>query len=234
MSEEREIRTTLAVLRPEDFDEQAMAMLPSGIAWNNHRDGVQPQLVKGLLGNHYDAYRRILAMLDEADPRTTVETIAMWETDCGLPDPCVGELAPTLALRRRDIVAKRQSGGVTTPQQFIDFAATLGWRISIVEYRPFRVWSECDAYLNPEPDWPHAWMVVIHDDEQQITWFDATSQCTEFIASWGFNSLECAILAIAPAQTRVLFAYAPLILNTVWDGGATIWDGGTTRWRDQI
>jgi uncharacterized protein YmfQ (DUF2313 family) len=232
MSED--VRAAPAELRKEDFDEQALAMLPPGIAWNNHRAGVQPRLVRGLTGNHFHAYRRILAMLNEADPRTTVETIAMWETDCGLPDPCVGELAPSLELRRRDIIAKRQSGAVTTPQQFIDFAAALGWRISIIEFRPFRVWSECTALLNPEPDWPHAWMVVVHDEEQRITWFNAVSQCTEFIASWGFNSLECAILALAPAQTKVLFAYLPPIMLSEWDDNETGWDGYYTQWRDLI
>jgi uncharacterized protein YmfQ (DUF2313 family) len=231
MSEAQE-RGALALTK-HDFDTQALAMLPEGFAWSRDPAAVQTRLIRGLVGVHHYAYTRIQALLDEADPRTTIETLSMWETDCGLPEPCVGELAPTIALRRRDVIAKRQAGATTTPQDFVDYAATLGWDVSVIEFRPFRTWSGCNAFLNTAPDWSHTWLVKVHDEAIRVEWMTCRSFCNEFIATWGYSSLECAIMAIAPSQTIVIFSYGtgglPPMTHSIWDAGASVWDDGASE-----
>jgi uncharacterized protein YmfQ (DUF2313 family) len=94
----------------DDSHAGAMALLPTGPVWPRDREGVLSRTVRGLVGNHWRAWRRVKAMLDEADPRTCYETIDMWETDCGLPDPCVENPPTAIEARRAAIIAKRQMG----------------------------------------------------------------------------------------------------------------------------
>jgi uncharacterized protein YmfQ (DUF2313 family) len=147
-------------------------------------------------------------MLKEADPRTCYETIDMWETDCGLPDPCIEPPPSTLEARRNAIVAKRQSGSTTHPQEFIDLAALLGYTIDIIEFRPFRAWSPCNAWLNPDGmRWAHCWIVTVHETQAPEFWFRTDSPCTAFIREFDTNSLECTFTNIQPAHTEIIFYY---------------------------
>jgi uncharacterized protein YmfQ (DUF2313 family) len=233
MSDDLE-RGTLALTKT-DFDTQAVAMLPSGIAWATDPKAVQPRLLGGMIGVHYHAYTRLRIMLEEADPRTAIETLTMWETDCGLPDPCVGELAPTVPLRRDDVITKRQSSGTTTPQHYVELAAKLGWTVSIMECRPFRTWSECNSFLNTSPDWPNTFLVRVREDAVTAQFFTCRSFCNEFLAVWGYNSLECVIRAIAPAHTNVIFTYnARYLVWSNWDDTQSIWDDDRSQWKDIV
>ena len=194
----------------DDTHAGAMALLPTGAVWPRDPTGVLSRTVRGLSGGHWRAWRRVRDMLAEADPRSCYETIGMWETDCGLPDPCVEEPPTSLEGRRAAILAKRQAGAVTTPLQFIQFAAVLGYEVEIIEYRPFRTWSRCNDFLNTETaGWPHAWMVNVLNSDLTVYNMRCNSPCNAFLREWVRGALECAIRAIAPAQTEVFFAYPP-------------------------
>lgn len=212
MSERRHGDPAVLDLTWDDSHAGAMALLPMGPAWPRDRDGVLSRTVRGLTGNHWRAWRRLVDLLNEADPRTCLETLEQWEEDCGLPDPCIGELAPSLELRRLDIVTKRQAGATTTPQQFIDLAARLGWEISVIEFRPFRAWSECEDYINGDvAGWSHCWLVEVHDEPDRLTYFRCDSLCTEFLVEWGYNSLECLFEQLKPAHSYILWAYTGVL-----------------------
>lgn len=200
-------RATLG-LGLDEFVTQAEASLPTGPAWTRGPDTTRHRLLRGFLGNHARAWARMTDLLIESDPRTCYETITDWERDCGLPDPCVGELAPTIEGRRRDIVGKRQAGATITPQQFVDLCRSLGYDVTVTEFRPMRCWSPCNAFLNTEAaGWPHTWMVTVLDSNLRIDVMRCNSPCNASLRSWGYSSLECILLAIAPAQTRLLIAY---------------------------
>lgn len=191
----------------DDFLVQAEASLPTGPAWSRAPASVRRALLRGFLGNHARVWARMRDLLEESDPRTCYETVTDWERDCGLPDPCVGELAPDIEGRRRDIVAKRQMGAITTPQQFIDLCAVLGYEVTVTEFRPFRTWSDCNAFLNTEAvGWTHSWLVTVQG-EPLITVMRCNSPCDSFLRNWGYSSLECTLLAIKPAHTLLMFAY---------------------------
>ena len=104
-------------------------MLPPGAAWRTP-DGAafeEKSLLGGFLrsltGALADTYRRIAGIAIESTAVTLVDSLADWELDLGLPDPCLDE-DMTKALRRRAAVAKVRHRGTITPADFIALAAT--------------------------------------------------------------------------------------------------------------
>lgn len=192
----------------DDSHAGEMALLPSGPVWPRDREGVLSKTVRGLAGVHWRAWLRVNNMLDEADPRTCYETIRMWEIDCGLPDPCLENPPSSIEGRRAAIIARRQEGATTTPMDFVEFSARLGYDVEVIEFRPFRCWSNCDDALNTAPDWPHTWQVHILNPDDVLYVMTCRSPCNAFLREWLQGQLECAITRIAPAQTEVIFSYA--------------------------
>jgi uncharacterized protein YmfQ (DUF2313 family) len=195
----------------DDMQTGGLALLPSGPVWPRDRQGTLARTVRGLVGGHWRAWQRVGDMLDEADPRTCYETVDMWETDCGLPDPCIPDPPTAIELRRLAILARRHEGGTTTPMDFVELAATLGYEITIGEYRPFRTWSGCDSFLNTDIEgWPHTWMVtILNPGALVVTNMVCTSPCDAFLREWATGALECLFERIKPAHTQIIWAYPP-------------------------
>jgi len=74
----------------------------------------------------------------ESDPRYTIELLPDWERNWGLPDPCVKE-PTTVGERRLALLQRMTMIGAQSRQFFIDLAASLGYTITITEYRTFVV-----------------------------------------------------------------------------------------------
>lgn len=235
MSDDIQDRAALALTKA-DFDAQALAMLPTGFAWARERGAVQPRLMEALVGNHYRAYQRIRALLDEADPRTAYETIRMWEIDCGLPDPCLDIPPESIEGRRAAVISRRQEGGTTRPLDFIALADVLGYEIEIEEFRPFRCWSACDSYLNTEEaGWPHTWRVNVINADRTVRQFNTGSGCDEWLTEWVTGELECIFERIKPAHTHIIWSYSiGWTIRSIWDAGASVWDDGNSLWEDRL
>jgi len=148
---------------------------------------------------------RAADLLRELDPRTTVELLTDWETALGLPDACV-PAGQTIQQRRSAVVAKYTSLGGQSRQFYIDLAAALGYTITITEFRPFRAGISVAGDPLTNGDWIFAWQV--NAPETTIFEFRAgQSTAGEPLRNWGNDELECAISAVKPAHTEVLFAY---------------------------
>ena len=218
MSEDRHGDPAVLDITLDDSHAGAMALLPTGPVWPRDPKGTLSRTVRGMVGVHHHAWTRVDDMLEEADPRTTYETIRMWEIDCGLPDPSAIEA------RRAAVLAKRQMGATTRPMDFIRLAAILGYEIEIEEFRPKRTWSNCNDSINTDwkwvgpgmvfPDdygrvaWAHCWLVRVLNN-RAIYWKRATSPCTAFIREWTQGDLECIFERIKPAHTLILWEYLP-------------------------
>ena len=127
-----------------DYRDAFLELLPQGQAWPKHSiDSVLWQACDGL--NNYWGYVDGCAadLLEiESDPRKTVELLPDWERNWGLPDPCY--TAPqTIAQRQIALVARMTLYGSQSREFFINFAAFLGYSITITEYRPFMVGIDC-------------------------------------------------------------------------------------------
>ncbi|HSZ92360.1 MAG TPA: putative phage tail protein [Acetobacteraceae bacterium] len=193
----------------DDLHQGAMKLLPTGPVWPRDPDGVLSLIVRGLTGVHWQAWRRVGDLLNEADPRSCYETVRMWEIDCGLPDPCVDPPPSSIDGRRAAILARRREGGTTTPMDFHALADGLGYTIEITEFRPFRTYSTCNSFLNTESGgWPHAWMVNVVSADRAVRYMTANSGCTEFLRETQRGDLECIFERIKPAQTHIIWAYS--------------------------
>ena len=72
----------------------------------------------------------------ESDPRLTIELLPDWERNWGLPDP--GVTAPlTIAERQFALVQRMTMLGAQSREFFIELAASIGYHITISEYRVF-------------------------------------------------------------------------------------------------
>ncbi|MBR0879097.1 uncharacterized protein YmfQ (DUF2313 family) [Bradyrhizobium barranii subsp. barranii] len=124
----------------DEYRDAFLTLLPQGQAWPKHAvDSVLWQACDGLCRYWGYVDGRAADLLErESDPRITVELLPDWERNWGLPDPCY--TAPqTIAARQLALVARMTMMGAQSREFYINFAAQLGYTISITEYRPFMV-----------------------------------------------------------------------------------------------
>ena len=183
---------------------QLQALMPQGRAWPIEDSAALSQLLGGFSDTLSRNHNRAADLIDEADPRTTVELIADWERVCRLPDGCSVLSGATLGERRAAVVAKITARGGQSRAFFVGLAAALGYAISIDEHRPFTCESACDDPLNDDP-WRHAWTVKA--PATTVRDFTCDSPCNEPLAVWGNAALECAINSLKPAHTHAIFGY---------------------------
>jgi uncharacterized protein YmfQ (DUF2313 family) len=121
----------------EDYAVAMQALLPQGQAWPRDEDSVLMKVVKGLTRIWGDFEKRASDLLEqESDPRITYELLPDWERNWGLPDPCY-EAPLTFGERQRALIMRMTMIGGASRQFFIDVAASIGYTITIAEYRTF-------------------------------------------------------------------------------------------------
>lgn len=145
-------------------------------------------------------------LLNELYPDTTTLLLPNWERVAGIPDECF-DIGETYEIRRLNLIQKLTSRGGQSKAYFIELAASLGYEITITEFRPFRCGISRTSEALCDEDWWFAWQV--NAPESTIVWFRVNvSGAQEPLASWGNERLECIINKYKPAHTTVLFAYS--------------------------
>ena len=139
------------------------------------------------------------------DPRALVELLPEWEESLGLPDPCAGE-SPTIQARQQQVVARFTAGGGQSKGFFINYAATLGYDITITESSPFVFGDTFGSALNG-PDWAHTWQVNAPSFSIERFTFGRDAFGEPF-AEWDNNVLQCEFNRLKPAHTILLFSYS--------------------------
>ena len=76
-------------------------------------------------------------LLVETDPRYTADMLPDWERNFGLPDPCV-PITLSIPERRVALVNRMTTEGGQSVAFFTALAATLGYTVTIKEFRPFQ------------------------------------------------------------------------------------------------
>ena len=147
-----------------------------------------------------------ISLLAGGFPATALELLPEWEESLGLPDNCTIGETYTIERRRQAVVARLVGKGSLSKQFYIDLAKTLGYEITIDEYRQARSgFSVCGEALNGQ-DWPFTWRV----NAQQTTYVQARAGvtfCGEPLATWGNKILECSLNQLAPPFTILLFSH---------------------------
>jgi uncharacterized protein YmfQ (DUF2313 family) len=142
----------------------------------------------------------------EADPTLTLQLLADWEADFGLPDPC-STANPSIEQRRLSLLAKIASLGGQSRDYFINVAAALGFTITITEFSPFSLGRATWGENLLGPGWAFVWQVnaplitVSRLLLGQGVWGDP-------FWTIGNTELQCRLKSIAPAHTFVTFNYS--------------------------
>lgn len=190
----------------DDYLNQLKKLLPQGIAWNTGADSNLSKLLRALAEELTRVDNRGFQLTIEVNPGRTTEMITDWEELVGLPDDCLGELAPTLPERREDVLAVLRATGGQTAQYFISLAAAAGYDITVTTFEPFRVSQNAVGDPLYGAEWMFVWQV--NSALNTIKYFKVNENAVgDPLATWGNDALECLIEKYKPAHTLVLYSY---------------------------
>lgn len=188
---------------PELYLSQLQALLPTGAAWPREPDTVLTTVLAAMADGLARAHNRALDLIEEADPRTTLELLADWERVCGLPDPCSGQAA-TIAERRAQVVARLTATGGQSPAYFIALAAALGFDITITERRARYYGRRRHGTPYGGEEMQRIWEVHL-PPELVFRRHHGQGFHGEPFASWGAQSLICMLERLKPAHTIIWY-----------------------------
>ena len=123
----------------QDYGDAFLTLLPQGQAWPKAEGTTLNLTCRGLAEYWGTVDSRAADLLEiESDPRYTFELMPDWERNWGLPDPCY-EAPQTFGERRMALLMRMTMQGAQSRAFFIGVAATIGYTITITEYRTFVV-----------------------------------------------------------------------------------------------
>jgi uncharacterized protein YmfQ (DUF2313 family) len=173
----------------EQVSLQLVKLAPPGALRRVLGSGLR-NLWMGLADELVRVYGRVQDMIREAHPLTCNETLADWENEYGLPDPCV-TATQTIDERKSAVAARLGSVGGQSRAYFIAVAAGMGFSISITEEKPFLIG------LSGMGD-------GIGGDNFAFTW---TTTASASLTTAQRQLLECTFQRLKPAHTTVQFQY---------------------------
>lgn len=191
-------------LTEADFYNQLVDLLPPGPAWDMEQSAVARQLLSAWAAELARIQADIERLVEEADPRTTLQLLPDYERIFGLPTDCMAGLPLSIAERRNALVSQMTATGGQSRAYFIALAAAVGYTITITEFRPHNVLSGVD-YPIYGPEFAYIWQVNGSDTQTPI-FFNALSGVNEPLAVWGGNILTCLFNRLKPAHTQIIFA----------------------------
>lgn len=195
----------------DDFTSALKALLPRGRVWPKDIDSNLTKFLAGLAPTFSRNSNAASNLLGDAFPSTALELLPEWEESVGLPDPCAGE-SPTLQDRRGQVVARFAGTGGQSANYYTQYAANLGYQITIKTYAPLRCGQSRVGSPLGSQDWMFAWTASI--PATAITSFrTGLSAVGEPLRSWGSGVLQCELEAIAPAHT-ILKIIMPAYLDS--------------------
>jgi len=217
----------------DDYAEALADLLPWGPAWPRWEDSVLMRCVRGLAQIFGLVDRRAGDLLiQESDPRKTLELLPDWERNWGLPDPCFRR-TETIEQRQQMLVFKMTMLGAQSREWFIWVANWLGYEIEITEFSPFMVgvssvgdtrgmilWNDRPG-THPEvtdfrweigrPEMRFYWTVRVKN--APLLWFRAgggESGIQHHLTIGFAEDLECLLNRWRPAHTKIIFDYSSL------------------------
>lgn len=173
----------------EDYAAALAALLPRGRAWPDDPDSTQQAVLRGLAASLERLDADASGLLATSLPGSISPMLPEWEATLGLPDPCLGG-TPSFADRAAQVASRFGTQGGLSRQRYIDFAAALGFDITITTYSPFRVGRTPIDNANAigSPDWYFVWGVTVVDNHGGLA----------------PSVLMCGLERIKPAETKVI------------------------------
>jgi uncharacterized protein YmfQ (DUF2313 family) len=194
---------------PEDFQAELLGLMPPGSAISKDPESVNGRLMLAIGDglSEIDALTELL--VEEADPRKTMQLLPDWEAAVGLPDPCAGP-APTIQARRAQLIARLTAEGGQSIDILEAYMAALGYQVTIQNFHPFTPGiSAVGDPRSPVCDTSWRFVFQVNAPLNTVTYFTpGVSAFPEPLASWGNAVLECEMRRIAPAHTMPIFIYS--------------------------
>jgi len=191
----------------EDYQHQLKQLHPRGKLWTSllRDDSFYSKLLMGFAKGFAYIDERATNLIDETDPRSTVELLPEHEAAAGIPGVC-GYLGATIAERQLNLTAKVTEQAGDNNQELIDIAERLGFApASITEYESHSVDSAVDEPIYGE-DWRFAIKLLAKD--QPVIAFTVESAVDESLGQeLPRTQIECAINKMAPAHCVIIFEY---------------------------
>lgn len=195
------------VLTENDYLHQMQALLPPGPAWTKDDDALLTRMLGALSAELSRIDGRVRQLVEENDPRMPAELLLDWERVAGLPDTCVAlsGQAQSIAQRRAALSARLTMLGGQSNAYFIALAASLGYTVTITEFRPFRA-GQSRSGDTVATNWLFAWQVNAPLNTV-VPYRSGEAVAGDPLNSWGNKLLECVLSRFKPANTTVVFAY---------------------------
>jgi uncharacterized protein YmfQ (DUF2313 family) len=196
----------MAVMTEAEYVEMQLALLPNGEPWPKDPDSWWALLFKAF----YPEYVREAEMREQLLKEMSVSTAELlfedYETEYGLPSPCVHE-DQTLSQRRNALIVKESAIAQPSIPFFTQLAADLGYEITITEFNAD----------NPGPAITHAGHQLQGDDWNFVWRFNAPattehwrtcgSEIGEPFSTAGDELLECTLKNYNHAHRIMLASY---------------------------
>ena len=197
-----------------DYVSQIKALLPPGPAWpRGDAASLFAMFIEVWASEFARVQDRAEVLLDEADPRKTLECFTEWLDEWGIPDECLRAWAGltregmTVTELRRSLLHKIRTPGGQSAAYFISLARVFSYIITVEEYKPWTVLSTVND-LFADTYWHYRWRVTsYYECASNMFYHNTMGSVREPLAWWGDAIIECLINRYKPAHTRVFFAY---------------------------
>lgn len=187
-------------------------LFPRGVAWVRKEDPNSNlrKLIDSMAIESCRIEERAFELIEEVDPRTTLELLTDWERVLNLPDECEPEPENlTIQERRERIVQVLTTSGSQNKQFYVDLAARFGIIISIDDVNdqpPFLAGRSRAGDRLTNGDWVYAFVINAPVD-QAIRFRAGRSRAGDRLLSVTNETLECLINKYKPAHTVALFTF---------------------------
>lgn len=191
-----------------DYQHQVNALLPRGLIWKRTVGTALDAILYCLEREAARIDGRAGNVIEEADPRTSIEELERWFSDWGVPSECLKALGdPSQEQVRQELLAKITSNMGLTKAFFQSLGATLGYDTTVETYEEHDVDRTVEYALYDET-WTAVMTMVVKVSGKYLTReLTVNWNVNNALAEWGETLLECVIRALAPAHVNVIFQY---------------------------
>lgn len=196
-------------------------LLPQGKAWISEAGSTIDDLFGAMAVELCRVDDRVNDLLGEADPRTTVELLTLWERMLALPDECTPE-DQDASERRNQIVQKLTAIGALNEEFYEFLGLQLGFVIDVVTPHEFVAGSNAGDLLFGFDEerfeagdnagefltvygWKYFFLVYLPATAAEF--FVAGSNAGDFLATFENPLIECTIKKLKPAHTGAAFVF---------------------------
>ena len=196
-------------LYEKDYEHLVNTLLPRGLIWNRKKGGVLDSILFSLSSEAARVDARARALVDESDPRTSVEELQRWFDDHGIPSECVAAIAdPSLEQMRQELIAKITSNSGLTAKYFESLAGVLGYSAKVTTFEEHSVEHDVETSLTDEKWLSVFTLGITIDSSSGLDELTTEWDVEQPLSRWGNSLLECLIRALAPAHVEVIFMYS--------------------------